>query len=133
MAWIIYFCGLIFPWVFYLSDLLGNNFDAYFSEETRQKLRVKDESFLRKIILVKEGNITKRGEVVGYRYYLCPRVLALFIQSIIGIVGLVIATIHLIIVPFIPHIVLYIIGGVLLGLWAIYTLTINILAAGFKI
>ncbi len=133
MVWIFYFSGLVFPWAFYLLDLLGNNFDAHFSIETRQKLRVNDNSFLRKVIPIKEGNILKKGQVVGYRYYLYPRVIALFVQTIIAIVGIIIVAIHLIVIPFISYTILYVISGVLLGFWVIYTITINILSAVFKI
>ncbi len=48
------------PWTLYFLDLLGNNFDAHFSKETLNKLRVKDNSILRKIIPLKEGNIIKK-------------------------------------------------------------------------
>lgn len=125
--------GLIIPWIFYLLDLLGNNFDAHFSNNTLKKLRVKESSFLRKIIPIKEGDIIKNGSVVGHRYYLYPRVLALFVQSIILLMGLIIIVIHLIFLQFISNFIFGIIGGILLGIWIIYTLIMNILSQGFHV
>ena len=128
-----YISGLILPWISYFLDLLGNNFDAHFSEQTLKRLRVKDNSFLRKIIPLKEGDIIKNGEVYGHRYYLYTRVIPLFIQSILLIVGLIILAINLIFVAFLPDFILGIIGGILHILCLIYTAIINILSQGFHI
>lgn len=131
--YITYIGGLIFPWLFYLSDLLGNNFDAHFSEKTRNKLRVKDNSFLKKLLPLKEGDIVKNGHICGHRYYLYPRVLAVFIQTIILLLGIVLLIIQLLVIPFIPNVVFWIVGGSSLGIWGIYTLTINIVSQGLHI
>ena len=119
-----YLNGLVGPWVMYLSDLLGNNFDAHFSDETKRKLRVPDNSFLRKIIPIKEGKVLRYG-VWCYRYFLYPRALALFIQSIILLLGLIALAIHLLIVPFIPDLVFSIIGLTSLVIFVIYISIIN--------
>lgn len=121
------------PWVFYFFDLLGNNFDAHFSNNTLKRLTVSESSFLRKIIPLKEGDIVRNGQICGHRYYLYPRVLAVFVQSIILLIGLVMIAIHLIFLPFIPELILGLIGGILLGLWIIYTLIMCILSQGFHI
>ena len=121
---IMYLNGLVGPWVMYLSDLLGNNFDAHFSDETKRKLRVPDNSFLRKIIPIKEGKVLRYG-VWCYRYFLYPRALALFIQSIILLLGLIALAIHLLIVPFIPDLVFSIIGLTSLVIFVIYISIIN--------
>ena len=121
---IMYLNGLVGPWVMYLSDLLGTNFDAHFSDETKRKLRVPDNSFLRKIIPIKEGKVLRYG-VWCYRYFLYPRALALFIQSIILLLGLIALAIHLLIVPFIPDLVFSIIGLTSLVIFVIYISIIN--------
>lgn len=131
MIWL-YISGLVIPWIFYLVDILGNNFDAHFSNRTLKKLRVKENSFLRKVIPIKEGDIIKKGSVIGHRYYLYPRVLALFIQTIIILFGLILLLINFIVL-FIPNLILGVIGGILLCLWIIYTLIMSILSQGFHI
>ena len=132
MIWL-YISGLLIPWIFYFLDLLGNNFDGHFSNKTLAFLRVKNDSFLRKVIPLKEGDIIRNGQVRGHRYYLYPRVLALFIQSIITILGLILLFIQLILVSFMPNVILGIIGGLLLGVWVIYTLIMCILSQGLHI
>lgn len=132
MIWL-YISGLVIPWIFYFIDLLGNNFDANFSKGTLKKLRVKDDSFLRKIIPLKEGDIIKNNIVRGYRYYLYPRVLALFIQTIVVLLGFIALILYFVFNLFILGLVLGIIGGILLGLWIIYTLIMNALSQGFHI
>lgn len=126
VAIIMYLTGLIGPWIMYLSDLFGNNFDACFSENTKRKLRVPDNSFLRKIIPIKEGGVNRDGTPRIYRYFLYPRALALFIQSIILLLGLIALAIHLLIVPFIPDSVFLIIGLTSFVIFAIYISIINI-------
>ena len=129
-----YLTGLIGPWIMYLSDLFENNFDAHFSDETLRKMRVKDNSFLRKTIPLKEGKIyNKKGEQYGYRYYLYPRVLALFIQSIILLLGLIAFAVHFLFVPFIPDSVFLVVGLTSLVIFAIYKSIINIASQGLHL
>ena len=125
--------GLVYPWIFYFHDLLGNSFDGYFSSKTLKRLTVSKTSFLRKVIPLREGEIVRKGKICGYRYYLYPRVLALFIRSLIILIGLIMLAIHLLLVPFIPNLIFGIVGGGLLGLWILYTLVMNILSAGLHI
>ena len=127
LAIIMYITGLVGSWMMYLSDLFGNNFDAHFSDDTKRKLRVKDDSFFRKIIPLKEGRrFNKKGVQYGYRYFLYPRVLALFIQSIIVLLGLIALAIHFLFLAFIPDSVFFVIGLTSLGIMAIYKSIINI-------
>lgn len=121
-----YLAGLVGPWVMYLSDLLGNNFDAHFSDDTKRKLRVPDNSFLRKIIPIKEGGFNRDGTPRIYRYFLYPRALALFIQSIILLLGLIALAIHLLVVPFIPDLAFFIIGLTSFVIFGIYISIMNI-------
>ena len=129
---IMYLAGLIGPWVMYLDDLFGNHFDECFSDETKRKLRVKDNSFLRKIIPIKEGKVLRHG-VWCYRYFLYPRALALFIQSIVLLLGLIALAIHLLIVPFIPDLVFFIIGLTSFVIFAIYISIINTASQGLHL
>lgn len=130
---IMYLAGLVGPWVMYLSDLLGNNFDAHFSDDTKRKLRVPDNSFLRKIIPITEGDVNRDGTPRLYRYFLYPRALALFIQSIILLLGLIALAIHLLIVPFIPDLAFFIIGLTSFVIFAIYISIINIASQGLHL
>lgn len=129
-----YISGLVCPWIMNLSDLLGNNFDAHFSDETKRKLRVPDNSFLRKIIPIKEGDgVHRDGTPRLHRYFLYPRALALFIQSIILILGLIALAIHFLFVPFIPDSAFFIIGLTSFCIWAIYISIINIASQGLHL
>lgn len=132
MIWL-FISGLVIPFIFYFSDLLGNNFDAHFSEKTLKKLRVKDTSFLRKIIPFKEGKIERNGLICGFRYYLYPRVLALFIQAMIILIGIIVIAVNYIVFPFVSDYIFGIIGGILLGTWMIYTFIMCILSQGFHL
>lgn len=132
MIWLFVF-GLVYPWIFYFSDLLGNNFDCWFSSKTLKRLTVSKTSFLRKVIPLREGEIVRKGKICNYRYYLYPRVLALFIRSLIILIGLIMLAIHLFLVPFIPNLIFGIVGGGLLGLWILYTLVMIILSQGLQI
>ena len=82
MIWL-FIGGLVIPWIFYFFDLLGNNFDSHFSSKTLKRLTVSKTSFLRRVIPLQEGDIVRKGQICGHRYYLYPRVLAVFIQSLI--------------------------------------------------
>ena len=132
MIWL-YVSGLFIPWVFYFFDLLGNNFDSHFSSETLKRLTVSKTSFLRKVIPLQEGDIVRNGQICGRRYYLYPRVLAVFIQSLIVLIGLIMIAIHLLLVPFISNLIFGIVGGGLLGVWFLYTLIMSILSQGLHI
>ena len=132
MIWL-YFGGLVIPWIFYFFDLLGNNFDSHFSSKTLKRLTVSKTSFLRRVIPLREGDIVRKGKICGHRYYLYPRVLAVFIQSLIILIGLIMIAIHLLLVPFIPNLIFEIVGGGLLGLWILYTLIMSILSQGLHI
>lgn len=133
MVWIFFISGLVFPWLSYFVDLWGNNFDAHFSDNTLEKLRVKDGSFLRRVIPFKEGDIVRNGYVYRHRYYLYPRVLALFIQSIIILIAVAIFLINTFVISFLSELVFLVVGGCLLGIWIIYTGIMNILSQGFHI
>ncbi|MBQ9978496.1 MAG: hypothetical protein IJP20_01730 [Clostridia bacterium] len=104
-----YIFGIVYPMLFYITDLSSIHNEAL-SDETKRKWRVKDNSFLRKIIPIKEGKVLIDEVHWKYRYVLYPRVLPVFIQSIIIILGLIVLAIHFVFVPFIPDLVFFIIG-----------------------
>ena len=129
----LYIIGLVFPFLFYVTDLYENNFDSHFSENTLKKLRLKENSVLKKIIPFKQGSIIKNGVEVGYRYLLYPRVYAYLIQLIAILIGFIALLINYIIIEFMSHICFSIVGVILLGVWAIYTLIINTLSQGLHL
>ena len=114
-------------------DLYDNNFDAHFSENTLNKLMLRENSILKKIIPFKAGNIIKNGAVVGYRYLLYPRVYTYLIQVIALITGIILLLINFTLVEFMNNICFMIIGGISLGIWCIYTLIISILSQGLHL
>jgi|GEM_PF-3290624 len=132
MIWL-FGSGLVIPWIFYFFDMLGNNFDAHFSHCTRNKLRVSDKSFLRKIIPLKEGEIMHQGRVIGYRYFLYIRAVPLFVQTVLIITSIPLFLIDVFVYDFMNNKVFGILGLVLIIIWVIHTVTINILSQGLHI
>ncbi len=132
MEIMVFICGVIYPFLVNVLDFFGNNFDAHFSDKFKQKTRVKDESFLRKLIPLKEGSIIKNGTVVGYRYFLYPRAIALVISAIILIVGIALFGIDCFI-PLIDNTTKLVVGFVIIGLTLIYQAIMSILSQGLHI
>lgn len=135
MNWylLLYLVGLVFPLLNYLVDLNGNNFDAHFSDNALKKMRLKENSILKKLVPFKDGSIIKNGVEVGYRYLLYPRVLAYLIQLIIVFVGLVALLINFTIAEFINDYCMAIVGGISISIWVVYTLIINICSQGLHL
>lgn len=79
--------ALILPYHFLILDMRGNNFDCAFSDKTKEKLRVKDNSFLRKVIPFKEKDyVSKDGVVYAHRYFLKIRAIPLFTYSLLFLI-----------------------------------------------
>ena len=116
---VIYITGVVGPWLLYFDDMRDNNFDAWFSDKTLRKLRVKDNSFLRKIIPFKEFGIVD-GQYQRIRYFLYPRAMALFLQSIFIILSVPMCLINQFLIKFMPSYIFGIFGASLLGVWIIY-------------
>lgn len=107
-------------------DMWGNNFDAHFSDRIKDKMRVKDKSFLRKIIPFKEKDyITKDGVVYGRRYFLKFRAIPLFVYTILLIILLPITLINIFIV-FIPNDVMLFISILLFAYIILHEVIIGI-------
>ena len=125
--------SLIMPYFFLILDMWGNSFDAHFSDKTKEKLRVKDNSFLRKVIPFKEKDyVTKNGYVYGHRYFLKIRAIPLFIYSLLVLVLLPLAIIN-IFVEFIPLVVAFIFSVILLSYIILHEIIISICSQGLNI
>ena len=111
----------------------GNNFDAHFSDKTKEKLRVKDNSFLRKVIPFKEKDyVTKNGFVYGPRYFLKIRAIPLFAYSLLILVLLPLAIIN-IFVEFIPLVVAFVLSVILMSYIILHEVIISICSQGLNI
>ena len=130
MIWVhwVYLIGIVYPLLFYIFDLFSFRYNGCWSDNTLKKLRVKDDSFLRKIIPIKEGKIYENGQFVYYRHYLYTTVLPVFIQSIIILLGLLVLIIHFIFGCFIPNSFFAITGGMSIGICLIYQVIIRTLS-----
>lgn len=114
------------PYFFLILDMWGNNFDAHFSDKTKEKLRVKDNSFLRKVIPFKEKDyVTKNGIVYGHRYFLKIRAIPLFVYSLLILVLLPLAIVN-IFMEFIPLVVELIFSIILLSYIILHEVIISI-------
>ncbi len=125
--------SLIIPYFFLVLDMWGNNFDAHFSDKTKEKLRVKDNSFLRKVIPFKEKDyVTKNGFVYGHRYFLKIRAIPLFAYSLLILVLLPLAIIN-IFVEFIPLVVAFVLSVILMSYIILHEVIISICSQGLNI
>ena len=121
------------PYFFLIFDMWGNSFDAHFSDKTKEKLRVNDNSFLRKVIPFKEKDyVTKNGYVYGHRYFLKIRAIPLFIYSLLVLVLLPLAIIN-IFIEFIPLVVAFIFSVILLSYIILHEIIISICSQGLNI
>ena len=125
--------SLIMPYFFLIFDMWLNSFDAHFSDKTKEKLRVNDNSFLRKVIPFKEKDyVTKNGYVYGHRYFLKIRAIPLFIYSLLVLVLLPLAIIN-IFIEFIPLVVAFIFSVILLSYIILHEIIISICSQGLNI
>ena len=124
--------SLIIPYFFLALDMWGNNFDAHFSDKNKEKLRVNDNSFLRKVIPFKEKDyIAKNGIVYGHRYFLKIRAIPLFVYSLLILVLLPLAIIN-IFLEFIPIVVSLIFSIILLSYIILHEVIISICSQGLN-
>lgn len=125
--------SLIIPYLFLILDMWGNSFDAHFSDKTKEKLRVKDNSFLRKVIPFKEKDyVTKNGCVYGHRYFLKIRAIPLFVYSLLMLILLPLAIIN-IFKEFIPLVVAFVFSIVLLSYIILHEVIISICSQWLEI
>lgn len=125
--------SILCPFSSLVFDMWRNSFDAHFSDKTKKKLRVSDDSFLRKVIPFKEKDyVTKDGIVYGHRYFLKIRAIPLFVYSIFLLISLPLVIIN-IFVEFIPFIVELITSIVLITYIILHEIIISTCSQGLHI
>lgn len=123
----------LLPFLLLLLDMYGNSFDSHFSDKTKTKLRVKDNSILRKIVPIKEKDlVSKDGVTYGHRYFLIIRALPLVIYFLLLILIFPLSIVNCFI-EFIPNAVMIVISVSLVGYYIIHELIISICSQGLHL
>lgn len=115
---IVFYICILTPLFMHLMHLLfGCQHDCYFSDNTIKKLVVSKKSFLRKLVIFKEGKMTNHP-------FLYIRVIPYLIQLFIVIVSTILFFINQFAINFIPSILFMAIGYSTVGLYVIYELVL---------
>lgn len=123
---VFFICILVVLFVQISLLIIGNSNDCYFSDNTIKKLTVPKKSFLRKLVIFKEGKMTNPP-------FLYIRVIPYLIQLFIVIVSTILFFIDQFAIDFIPSIVFMVIGYSTLGLHVIYELVLIFLSRGLRL
>lgn len=123
---VFFICVLVVLFMHFINLIFGSQHDCYFSDNTIKKLTVPKKSFLRKLVVFKEGKMTNPP-------FLYVRVIPYLIQLLIVIVSTVLFFIDQFAIDFIPSIVFMVIGYGTLGTYVIYELFFIFLSRGLRI
>lgn len=123
---VFFICILATLFMHCINLIFGSQHDCYFSDNTIKKLIVPNNSFLRKLVIFKEGKMTNPP-------FLYIRVIPYLIQLFIVIVGTVLFFINQFAIDFIPSIVFMVIGYGTLGTYVIYELILIFLSRGLRL
>ena len=123
---VFFICILVVLFMHFINLIFGSQHDCYFSDNTIKKLTVPKESFLRKLVVFKEGKMTNPP-------FLYVRVIPYLIQLLIVIVSTVLFFIDQFAIDFIPSIVFMVIGYGTLGTYVIYELFLIFLSRGLRL
>lgn len=123
---VFFICILVVLFMHFKNLIFGSQHDCYFSDKTIKTLTVPKKSFLRKLVIFKEGKMTNPP-------FLYIRVIPYLIQVFIVIVSIVLFLIDQFTIDFIPSIVFMAIGYGTLGTYAIYELILIFLSRGIKL
>lgn len=121
---IVFYICILTPLFMHL--LFGCQHDCYFSDNTIKKLVVPKKSFLRKLVIFKEGKMTNPP-------FLYIRVIPYLIQLFIVIVSTILFFINQFIINFIPSILFMAIGYSTAGLYVIYEFLLIFLSRGLRL
>lgn len=119
-------CILVCLFMHFKNLIFGSQHDCYFSDNTIKKLIVPKKSFLRKLVIFKEGKMTNPP-------FLYIRVIPYLIQLFIVIVSTVLFFINQFAIDFIPSIVFMAIGYGTLGTYVIYEFFLIFLFRGLRL
>lgn len=123
---VFFICILVVLFMHFKNLIFGSQHDCYFSDNTIRKLIVPKKSFLRKLVIFKEGKMTNPP-------FLYIRVIPYLIQFFIVIVGTALFFIDQFVIDFIPSIVFMVIGYGTLGTYVIYELFLIFLSRGLRL
>ena len=123
---VFFICILVVLFMHFINLIFGSQHDCYFSDNTIKKLTVPKKSFLRKLVVFKEGKMTNPP-------FLYIRVIPYLIQLLIVIVSTVLFFIDQFAIDFIPSTVFMIIGYGTLGTYVIYELFLIFLSRGLRL
>ena len=123
---VFYICILSTLFMHFINLVFGSQHDCYFSDNTLKKLKVPNNSFLRKLVIFKEGKMTKPP-------FLYIRVIPYLIQLFVVIVSTVLFIINQFSIRFIPSNIFMVIGYGTAGLYVIYELVLIFLSRGLKL
>lgn len=123
---VFFICILVVLFMHFINLIFGSQHDCYFSDNTIKKFTVPKKSFLRKLVVFKEGKMTNPP-------FLYIRVIPYLIQLLIVIVSTVLFFIDQFAIDFIPSIVFMIIGYGTLGTYVIYELFLIFLSRGLRL
>lgn len=123
---VFFICILVVFFMHFINLIFGSQHDCYFSDNTIKKLTIPKKSFLRKLVVFKEGKMTNPP-------FLYVRVIPYLIQLLIVIVSTVLFFIDQFAIDFIPSIVFMVIGYGTLGTYVIYELFLIFLSRGLRL
>lgn len=123
---VFFICILVVLFMHFKNLIFGSQHDCYFSDNTIRKLIVPKKSFLRKLVIFKEGKMTNPP-------FLYVRVIPYLIQFFIVIVSTALFFIDQFVIDFIPSIVFMVIGYGTLGTYVIYELFLIFLSRGLRL
>ncbi len=123
---VFFICILVVLFMHFKNLIFGSQHDCYFSDNTIRKLIVPKKSFLRKLVIFKDGKMTNPP-------FLYIRVIPYLIQFFIVIVSTALFFIDQFVIDFIPSIVFMVIGYGTLGTYVIYELFLIFLSRGLRL
>lgn len=123
---VFYICILSTLFMHFINLIFGSQHDCFFSDNTIKKLKVPNNSVLRKLVIFKEGKMTNPP-------FLYIRVIPYLIQLFIVTVSTILFFINQFAISFIPSIVFMIIGYGTTGFYIIYELVLIFLSRGLRL
>ena len=123
---VFFICILVVLFMHFKNLIFGSLHDCYFSDNTIRKIIVPKKSFLRKLVIFKDGKMTNPP-------FLYIRVIPYLIQFFIVIVSTALFFIDQFVIDFIPSIVFMVIGYGTLGTYVLYELFLIFLSRGLRL
>lgn len=123
---VFFICILVVLFMHFKNLIFGSQHDCYFSDNTINKLTVPKNSFLRKLVIFKEGKMTNLP-------FLYIRVIPYLIQLFIVTIGTILFCINQFAINFIPSTVFMVVGYGTLGTYVIFELVLIFLSRGLRL